>query len=137
MLLFAELFKFRFIFTNGWRWADMGTKQGPFHQTVVHNGSAVSGMTLLMMTFFCVQSEEMFYTGNEKFLHTVRFMIVILLYNLGIVVLNATFNNISVVWWLSVLLVEKKRRITSSCCQILSHYVSSTSSRERSSKSQL
>ena len=70
-------------------------------------------MTLLykMMTFFCVQSEDMFYTGNEKFLHTVRFMIVILLYNLGIVVLNATFNNISVVWWLSVLLVEKNAEL--------------------------
>jgi hypothetical protein len=72
-----------------------------------------AGMTLLnkMMTFFCVQSEDMFYTGNEKFLHTVRFMIVILLYNLGIVVLNATFNNISVVWWLSVLLVEKNAEL--------------------------
>jgi len=38
-------------------------------------------------------------------------MIVILLYNFGIVVLNATFNNISVVWWLSILLVEKNTEL--------------------------
>jgi hypothetical protein len=45
---------------------------------------------------------------------------------------NATFNNISVIWWWSVLLVEETRvpgenhRPTTSCRQTLSHNVISS-----------
>jgi hypothetical protein len=61
-----------------------------------------------------------------------------------LMVLNATFNNISVISWRSVLLVEETRvprwnhRTAASYWQTLSHYVvSSTPRHERDSKSQL
>jgi len=56
-------------------------------------------------------------------------------------VINATFNNISVISWWSVLLVVEtgeNRRLPASRLQTLSHnVVSSTSSHERDSNSQL
>jgi hypothetical protein len=56
-------------------------------------------------------------------------------YGLGIIVFNATFNNISVISWQSVLLVEEtggpgeKHRPVASHCQTLSHNVVSSTER--------
>ena len=59
-------------------------------------------------------------------------------------VFNATFNNISIIWWLSVLLVEEtavpgeNHRPAASHLQLLLHNdVSSTLRHERDSNSQL
>ena len=59
-------------------------------------------------------------------------------------VLNTTFNNVSVIWWRSVLLVEETEvprenyRPAAIHCQTLSHkVVSSTPRHERDSNSQL
>jgi hypothetical protein len=61
--------------------------------------------------------------------------------DMGYMVFNATFNNISVILWQSVLLVEetgKKHQPAASHRQTLSHkVVSSTPHHERDSNSQL